>query len=549
MSQELGRPPAFAYDRVSTLEQADGLSLEYQSQGASKYAREKELHVVYYFTVAESASKEGRRVFNEMIDLALRYDVKHLIFKSTDRMSRNYRDLARIIDLIENYDFVVHFYQTNKVINKNSSHDEKFIIGIEQAVAKHLSDKISHDIKNVNKYKIQKGIYCGNAPYGYKYDKEHKKFVIDKDTEFILRYIFDEFDTGKFSFETFRDYLNTNKILAPKGGEWTKSSIYQLLKNPFYHGEFVHSSQLYKGNHEIYYERERFEERLNRINKNCVTDRRKNLMAHLQKFVLCECGKFMIPDRKKKKYLYYVHKCSHVNMRQMTISENDLFSIIDNEIARVSFSLPLADLLKSLFGSAIIRHQKDRNKDVAVLRRRINTLEVKKNKLYDLYLEDDYFTRDDLKRKLLEIDRSIHSLKTHYKSLAFDQEKLQIEVNNVIQTFQGLPEMYDILDQEKKAQILKGMADCVIVKEGKATIQWKKPFIFLMKDAIYALKEQDDNRPGARLADNEITLTSSVKRTHKNKKDVTVSSITSSPAPPVGLEPTTQWLTATCSTD
>ena len=176
-------------------------------------------------------------------------------------------------------------------------------------------------------------------------------------------------------------------------------------------------------------------------------------------------------------------------------------------------------------------------------------MEVKKNKLYDLYLEDDYFTRDDLKRKLLEIDRSIHSLKTHYKSLAFDQEKLQIEVNNVIQTFQGLPEMYGISDQEKKAQILKGMADCVIVKEGTATIQWKKPFIFLMKDAIYALKEQVDTQPGSRLADNEITLTTSVKRTHKNKKDVTVSSITSSPAPPVGLEPTTQWLTATCSTD
>src|SRR5271157_853268 len=134
-----GKISAFAYDRVSTIEQTNGMSLEYQSQGAAKYANDKELYLVFCFAVAESASKEGRRIFNEMIDIALRYDVKNLIFKSTDRMSRNYRDLARIMDLIDHNDFAIHFYQTNKSISKNSTHDEKFMIGIEQAVAKHLS--------------------------------------------------------------------------------------------------------------------------------------------------------------------------------------------------------------------------------------------------------------------------------------------------------------------------------------------------------------------------------------------------------------------------
>ena len=549
MSQELARPPSFAYDRVSTLEQADGLSLEYQSQGAAKYARENDFHVVYYFTVAESASKEGRRVFNEMIDLALRFDVKHLIFKSTDRMSRNYRDLARIIELIEHHDFVIHFYQNNKTITKNSTHDEKFMIGIEQAVAKHLSDKISHDIKNVNAYKVKMGIYCGNAPYGYIYDKEHKKFVIDKNTEHSLRFVFDEFDTGKFSFATFRDFLNTNKIPAPKGGEWSKSSVSQVLKNPFYHGEFIHKSQLFKGNHETYYERERFEDRIKRIDGNCVTDKRFKVQAPLKKFIVCECGRLMTPDIKKKQYLYYVHKCPHCDMRQITVSEEDIFSKIDKEVERVSFSNELSALLKSLFGGAIIRHQKDRNKDVSVLSRRITNLEIKKNKLYDLYLEDDYFTRDDLKRKLVEIDKLIHSLKTHYKSLSFDKEKLQIEVNNVIDTFNKLPEMYESADHDKKARILKEMAECIVVNKEAVGIQWKKPYIFLMKEPILAMNKPSDKTPGTKLPDNDVALTGTTKRSHINKKDVLVSSKTSYPAPPVGLEPTTQWLTATCSTD
>jgi len=160
-------------------------------------------------------------------------------------------------------------------------------------------------------------------------------------------------------------------------------------------------------------------------------------------------------------------------------------------------------LLKSLFGGAIIRHQKDRNKDIAVLGHKINSLEVKKNKLYDLYIDDDYFTRDDLKRKLMELDRSIHSLKSHYKSLQVDQARLQVEVNNVIETFRSLPEMYGIANQEKKARILKEIAECVIVKKSRAGIEWKKPYVFFMKDGILDIKEHSSIEPGENLPESD----------------------------------------------
>ncbi len=544
----LERPPAFAYDRVSTMDQAEGLSLEYQSQGASKYAIDHKIHIIHYFTVVESASKEGRRVFNEMIDAALKFGVKHLVFKSTDRMSRNYKDLARIIDLIDCHDFTIHFYQTNKFINKNSSHDEKFIIGIEQAVAKHLSDKISHDIRSVNNFKIQQGIYCGNAPYGYIYDREHKRYVIDKNTEYILRYIFDEFDSGRYSLSNFCDFLNKNNIAPPKSGLWCKSSIHQTLKNPFYHGEFIHHGHLFIGNQDKYYERDRFEERLKRIAANCVTDKRNKITAFLKKFVLCKCGKFMIPDLKKKQYLYYVHKCSILNKRQLTLTEDFLFEIIDKKVKSISFSPELANLLKELFGGAIIRHRNDRNKDIAVLNRRINSMELKKNKLYELYIDDDYFTRDDLKRKLVEIDRAINSLKSHFKALQIDHDRLQVEVNNVINTFLNLPETYGTADRDKKALILKKMAESIVVHNDNVTIQWKKPYCFFMKDVVIVNKEVSIKSTGSMLPDNDTALTGTAKRLH-NEKDVIVSSITSFRAPPARLELATQWLTATCSTD
>ncbi len=481
MSRGLSLPPAFAYDRVSTAEQADGLSLEYQSQGAAKYAQEHDLHIAHYFTIAESASKEGRRVFNEMIDMALRFDVKHLIFKSTDRMSRNYQDLARIIDLIERHDFAIHFYQTNKVITRESSHDEKFIIGIEQAVAKHLSDKISHDIRNVNKYKVQKGIYCGQAPYGYKYDRSQKRFVIDKNTEYILRFIFDEFDTGKYSIETLRELLNRKRIAAAKGGEWSKSSVYQTLKNPFYHGEFIHDGKLMQGNHETYYDRERFEERMKRMKLSCVTSRNRNHAALLQKMMMCECGKIMTPDLKKRKYLYYVHKCSHKGMRQSSIAESHLLTLIEKKIHGIRIFPESSDMMKTLFGNTIVNHKKERNSEIIGQRRRLSGLELKKNRLYDLYSEDENFSRDDLKRKLLEIDRSIVSLKSYLASLEGDQKQATLEVEDIIATFLGLRNVYKTSKDEKKARILKEMAESIIVNKNSLAINWKKPFSYFMQ--------------------------------------------------------------------
>lgn len=480
-SRELSLPPAFAYDRVSTAEQADGLSLEYQSQGAAKYAKEHDLHIAHYFTIAESASKEGRRVFNEMIDMALRFEVKHLIFKSTDRMSRNYRDLARIIDLIERHDFAIHFYQTNKVITRESSHDEKFIIGIEQAVAKHLSDKISHDIRNVNKYKVQKGIYCGQAPYGYKYDRQQKRFIIDKNTEYILRFIFDEFDTGRYSIETLRELLNKKRIAAAKGGEWSKSSVYQTLKNPFYHGEFIHDGTLLKGNHETYYDRDRFDERMKRMKLSCVSSRHRNHTALLQKLMMCECGKVMTPDLKKRKYLYYVHKCSHKNMRQSTIAENVLFARIDKKINGIRFYTESADMMRALFGNTIINHKKERNSEIMGQRRRLSGLELKKNRLYDLYTEDENFSREDLKRKLFEIDRSIVSLKSYLSSLEQDQKQATLDVEDVIITFLGLRDVYKTSKSEKKVRILKEMAERVVVNKDALAINWKKPFSYFIQ--------------------------------------------------------------------
>ncbi len=516
---EEGKTPAFAYDRVSTVEQTSGMSLEYQSQGALKYAKSMNLFLVYSFSVAESASKEGRRIFNEMIDIAFKYDVKNLIFKSTDRMSRNYRDLARIMDLVENHGVTIHYYQTNKSINRESTHDEKFMIGIEQAVAKHLSDKISHDIRAVNRYKVQQGIYPGRCPYGYVYNREIKRFVIEKNSEYILRFIFDEYDGGSYSLNRFCDLLNEKGLIAKQGGKWSKSSLEKILKNPFYHGEFIHRGNLYGGTQEIYYEKDRYVDRQKKLHESFNIIGHNNKDAVLQKFVRCECGKYMSPDIKKKRYLYYVHKCANQQNRQVSILESDLFARIDLTVEQCRFSPGFAEFLRMLFEKTLQESSKDVRRDLLVIRRKISSLEVKKDRLYNLFLEDDYFSRDDLKRKLENFDREIKSLKQHQKSLGIDAEKVRVEVAHVISAFRDFPGRYAGSDRLRKAAILREMADGAVFSPDGVEISWKKPFSFFMRREIRDI----------------------------NKMDVSDSSKTSTSAGHEGIEPPTYGFGDRCS--
>lgn len=146
-AEEHGMIPALSYNRISDLVQDEGNSREYQEESAKRYAEKSNLFIVDIFNITESAKKEGRKAFNQMLDLALYFGIKDLIFKSSDRMSRNFPDLNRIEKLVDEDDFRIHFFQDHRVFTKDSTHTDRMYLGIETTINKHWSDKISYDVR------------------------------------------------------------------------------------------------------------------------------------------------------------------------------------------------------------------------------------------------------------------------------------------------------------------------------------------------------------------------------------------------------------------
>lgn len=462
---ELKRLPALSFDRVSSHGQKDGFSLDNQSQSATSYAERSGLHIVQSFHVVESSWRtQKRKVFKAMIATAQEYGVKHLIFKSIDRMSRNFHDLALIMDMIED-GYTVHFYESNKKINKQSTHSDKMIIGIEASVAKHHSDKISHDIRDMNTRKAERGIAPGRTRPGYRY--ENKQYYIDD--KYNFQYIFDTFDSGNYSILEYCKHLNDRGIKAPSGGPWTKTSLHKLLINEFYAGNFTFENRTHEDVHPAYFTMDRFSERLVKLSDKSKTKRGGEFL--LKGFA--KHGYWILTGEiKKGKYVYYTSRTASVTYR-----EQDILKSIDSIIEGIRFNEGFADELKQMTKEILDERTRSSSADLSGINTQISALRNKKIKILDAFA-DDSASQEDVKLFIQDCNSKISFLEQQKKSLDIDTDKFYLTVVDVIDAIRNFPAIYSMCSYQDKIKLLKEYASHIDAE--KPSLVWKRPFSYIL---------------------------------------------------------------------
>lgn len=515
LAKSEGKRPAFAYDRVSDQANAGGISLEYQESQAERYAGQSGLYVVHYFTVIESARSEGRKVFNKMIDLALKFDVRDLIFKNTDRMSRNYRDLMRIEDLYEKHYFTIHFYQTFRTLTRKSTYADKFIMNVEIAAARQLSDKLSHDITENHKHKANRGVGV-HAPIGYIFSKTEKRYIKDPATEGFVQMLLDEFDRGNYSLTEYAHYLNQRGYPSPKGMKWTKGALYYLLTNPFFHGEFCFKDSILPGNQDTYYDKQRWADRMERLRTgSSYSTSRKGMITMnylFSRFIKCgKCGKTLTGDTKKGKFVYYMHRCGNAKTGTY-IPEETISRLIHEQASMVQFDESFGDILKTLFADVCNQNDKNQQPAIAGITRKIHELEVEQNRLVSLY------GRGTLPLEVLE--RNINQLQDQIKSLCTEQKRLHVNKSqfilntaSVIDDLLKFNAIYNQSSPEDRAALLRTKAEYVVLDDGKVRFEWQKPYAFVLDPEILEHKDAVRTRSTMHARLNDVrTLKAAVKR-------------------------------------
>ena len=233
--------------RVSTEEQKEANnSLPAQIARLKKYCQSKDFNISKEFSFDESAYKDKRLDFDNILDFVIEQKEKVAVcFDKVDRLSRNIFD-KRVSMLYEKAlrdEIELHFVSDGQVINSQLSAVEKFNFSISLGLAKYYSDAISDNVKRAQEQMLRMGTYPSKSSYGYKrvpVSKDKTEIVIDELPSRIIQKAFEWYATGSFSMDLLR-----KKLKEEYGVDWSHGLTDKYLKTTFYYGMMVWKNKMY----------------------------------------------------------------------------------------------------------------------------------------------------------------------------------------------------------------------------------------------------------------------------------------------------------------
>jgi DNA invertase Pin-like site-specific DNA recombinase len=256
---------AWALIRVSSLAQKDNNSFENQRQHIVRYAKESNLEITNFVEIIESASsKLERKKYDLFMQAVKKRKVKHIIFYSKDRESRNLTDYEKNEHLIRSGSVSIHYALDRKVFNKNTPDSEFLGRDMMGVLNTHYSRDLSTKVKHGTRVKAETG-WSPNCkpPLGYINEKiktaqgfEKQRgtiIVIDpnlKNTALVKREFELRAQTPTPSLVEIRKQIISEGLINPEEiKKYHVSAIEKRLKNIFYDGRFMWSGKEYVGKH------------------------------------------------------------------------------------------------------------------------------------------------------------------------------------------------------------------------------------------------------------------------------------------------------------
>jgi site-specific DNA recombinase len=239
------------YSRVSTQEQvAEGTSLNYQSEQAAPYCKSQGWEIVQSYSDPGFTGKDENRpgLKRLLADAKLGLFTKVAVLK-LDRLSRNLRLLLELEEKLKANG--VSLYSIKESIDTSTAigHTVFQVLGL---VSEWEREAIVERTKAGRLQRYKEGCWGpGSPPYGYDYNKETKKLVVDKAEAKTVHRVFVEYSSGK-SMTQIANMLNGERIPPrnPKKGKgWRNTSVRDVLFDSVYKGTLIVNVQQLRKSH------------------------------------------------------------------------------------------------------------------------------------------------------------------------------------------------------------------------------------------------------------------------------------------------------------
>lgn len=391
------------YMRVSTEDQArEGFSLPEQKERLEAYCKLKEYEVKDYYEDAGLSAKTGnyRPEFERLKEDIINKRINTIVALKQDRITRSIYDWEDLMKFLEDNDAYLDFvYDDINTTSANGKLISRLLMTVSQSEIERTSERTKIGLAGA----IKQGHIPHQAPLGYKH--QDKKLVIDESTKDVIIRIFDLYHNG-MSYQKIASLFKKEQVLGKDN--WRDSTIFNILQNEIYKGDFVHGKRT---KNPTYYENV-VDPIISKVMwEECQFQKRNNSKAYsrtltyifLQKLRCPKCGKILGGKATKKKgneYFYYYCRDCKLNIKE-SIIEKHFLNFIDEIVEYDS-------IVNQFFLPMIIKNF-DEPKDN--IKKEIQTQKARLERIKMAYI-DGAFSLNDYKEKSKVIENTIKELET-----------------------------------------------------------------------------------------------------------------------------------------
>lgn len=389
----------FAYIRVSTIRQGEhGVSLQEQRDAVRRYAEHHGLSITEWFEEQETAAKQGRPIFQRMLDLLKAGKAQGFVVHKLDRSTRNLRDWVSVEELADR-GLDIHF--ANEGLNLQTR-GGRLAADIQAVVASDYIRNLREEAKKGIYGRLKQGIYPCAAPIGYLDCGKGKLKALDPQKAPLVRRLFELYGTGRFNLDTLLVESNRLGLRNRREHALKRSPLALMLNNPFYTGliRIRRSGETFQGAHvplvpvSLY---RRVQEILHGRIKRAGTVHdylfRRLLRCHY-------CGYHLIGEGQKG-HVYY--RCHTRGCPTRAVREELVDDSIRSLLKQICFSEGELAYFRRRLTALTVNRQDQQTKESAALKLRLGQINSRLERLTDAFLDGalDRQLLDERKQSLL----------------------------------------------------------------------------------------------------------------------------------------------------